>query len=725
LKRDRALPRRSLRASGALLFAWAAAAAHAGNVQPLLRFGDADVSTSAAARVVFSPMDAAGGADVVCAPADACTIPPGRYSIRLDSPDFVALDRPTFVSDTDAAGVPTPFALRVFPAARVELGPGRFPEGSVLTVLDPESGLSFKATVRSRETSVQVPARKVVAAVFRGAAEVAELRRPVTLTAGQHLELPENPPLTRGRGQAVVSLRFPASGTRGGNGQAVVRLQAGGGVRSPDVAVTADPWRWTGIWYDLPSGSAAVEVESKAWALAEAPAFSVPDRAVGFARELKVVPRPRLSAQFEPNDRLPAGEAQVDLLDCRRLKGVSGPPRFSLCTSASTRNGPVAGEFRFEGLDPVLHALRWKAGRFQDYVLVDLEAAESKDVKIPVRIHRVKGVVTRRGRPVTNARISWLHQVTGIESETVSDEEGRYEALLAPAGWYLTFLDGPGFKRHADALDVSEDREADFVVPSNETEVRVVDAATGLPVEGARVGRHLEGKGDLHVARAESVECDEDGLARLPPFPAGRVTVLARARGYRPSEEKRFDVTKESATTTIELRIEKGDGTRLRIVDAAGSPIQGAWAMLPSGIRSEGADAAGEAFLESALAAGAPLFVTTPAGALALARFVAEDAPVRVGPPCPPFTVRFLTADGRPVASEQIAYSIDGVRVPQPMDYLARLAAGGDLSSRIDGTLRVAGLPAAGVVALWPARKPDAVVTRPLPVTELLELPAP
>ena len=221
------------------------------------------------------------------------------------------------------------------------------------------------------------------------------------------------------------------------------------------------------------------------------------------------------------------------------------------------------------------------------------------------------------------------------------------------------------------------------------------------------------------------MNCDEDGLARLPPFPAGRVTVLARARGYRPSEEKRFDVTKESATTTIELRIEKGDGTRLRIVDAAGSPIQGAWAMLPSGIRSEGADAAGEAFLESALAAGAPLFVTTPAGALALARFVAEDAPVRVGPPSPPFTVRFLTADGRPVASEQIAYSIDGVRVPQPMDYLARLAAGGDLSSRIDGTLRVAGLPAAGVVALWPARKPDAVVTRPLPVTELLELPAP
>jgi len=147
--------------------------------------------------------------------------------------------------------------------------------------------------------------------------------------------------------------------------------------------------------------------------------------------------------------------------------------------------------------------------------------------------------------------------------------------------------------------------------------------------------------------------------------------------------------------------------------------------MLPSGVRSESADAAGEVSLESALAPGTPLFVTTSAGPLALARFVAEDAPVRVGPPSPPFTVRFLTADGRPVASEQIAYSIDGVRVPQPIDDLARLAAGGDLSSRVDGTLRVAGLPAAGVVALWPARKPDAVVTRPLPVTEPLELPAP
>ena len=31
---------------------------------------------------------------------------------------------------------------------------------------------------------------------------------------------------------------------------------------------------------------------------------------------------------------------------------------------------------------------------------------------------------------MTNARISRLHQVTGIESETVSDEERRYESLL-------------------------------------------------------------------------------------------------------------------------------------------------------------------------------------------------------------------------------------------------------------------------------------------------------
>ncbi len=65
------------------------------------------------------------------------------------------------------------------------------------------------------------------------------------------------------------------------------------------------------------------------------------------------------------------------------------------------------------------------------------------------------------------------------------------------------------------------------------------------------------------------------------------------------------------------------------------------------------------------------------------------------------------------MASEQIDYTIDGVRGPGPIDSLARLAAGGDLSSRIDGTLRVASLPASGVVA------------RPLPVTEPLELPAP
>lgn len=616
-----------------------------------------------------------------------------------------------------------PFVLRVFPAAFLDLTPGRYPQGTVLTVLDIDSGLPFKKTVGSGQTSVKVPARAVVPAVFRGES-ILELWRPIPLKAGQKFELQENPPGPKGRGQLAAVLVFPASGTAGGNQAVTVRWKGERGTVPPDVVSTGDPWRLTAFWFDLPAGEGTLEVESKGWVLEKPIALAVPDRGVGFAREAKVIPRPHLKARFEENERLTSGEADVELLDCRRLKGQAGPPLLSLCPAVSSRQGPVGGEFVFEGLAPVLYALRWKAGTFRDHLFVDLGGGVSKDLTIPVRICRVAGEVTRKGKPVAGTSMKWHQGGASFEAVSVADEDGHYEILLSPSD-YVVVLDGPDFRRHAEMLDVKRDRDVDFVIPANRTEVKVVDAATGAPIPGAKVGWHLEAKGESHLTRAESVVSDDSGLARLPPFPPGGVSVVARARGYRISEPQKLDITKESASAELEIRLAKGFETRLRLQDANGNPIRGAWAMLPSGQRTEPSDEAGEVVFEEKLIGGDPVFATSGTGSLVLARYAGEDVPIRIGAPSRPFTVRFLAASGRPVASEQIQYAIDGVRVPQPMDYLARMAAGGDLSSKVDGALVVAGLPPSGSLTIWPSRKPEAVVTRPLPIAELLELPAP
>lgn len=711
-------------ASVVLLVSWMAPDAHAGSVLTFLSQDGRDVSATIDARVVFSPSPGTDGAPIECAPAEACAIPLGQFTIGLRSPTHVLLDRPKYISDT-APDIPTkPLVLRVTAAAFVELGRGRFPQGKILTVLDIESGLNFKRPIGRELTSVQVPARRVVAAAFRDLA-IVELWRPVTLKAGQHLELPENPPLARGRGQLVVSLLFPASGVSGGNRDVAVHWKSERGSLPPDLTVTSDPWRWIGFWFDLPSGEGTIEVDSKSWALAQTAKVPVPDRGVGFADELKLIPRPRLKARFEENGRLPAGEAEVDLLDCRRLKLQSGPPHYSLCTEVSSLKRGVDEEFFFEGLDPVLHALRWKAGKFRGFHMVNLDDGQSKDVTIPVAIHLVKGSVTRKKRPVPESTLTWRHFITGIESPAVTGEEGRYEVLLAPSGQYTVFLDGPGFTRHLETLDVQEDREADFAIPANRTEVRVVDAESGEPVPAAQVSWSLEAVNAILKNRVEVFACDETGKVQLPPSPPGHVTVTARARGYRRSEEQRLEMTKDSSSADLEFRLVKGVETRIRLVDANGAPARGAWALLPSGGLTGPADDAGETYFESLVRPGDPVFAASATGAIVLARFVGEDAPIRIGAPSPPFTVRFLTADRRSAPQVHLSYAIDGIEVPQVMAFKARRAAGGDIYSRRDGSLIVAGLPTSGTVALWPTLKPDAVVTRPLPITEVLEFPAP
>ena len=707
-----------------LLGLWGGAEAHAGSVRPILFLGDQDVSSQLDARILFAPMAGTDGLSVECTPAARCDVRPGRFMVLVRSPSHVALERPELVSDTPPGGEPKAIGLHVFPSAVLSLEPGRITEESVLTALDLESGLPFKKPIGMAGGELQVPARRVIPALFRGG-EIASLWRPIALSPAQTLVLPPDPPIPRGQGRLVVSLLFPSSGLSGGNRAISVRWRTESGASPPDVAGTGDPWRWTGFWFGLPSGEGTLEIESREWTLAERVKLVVPDRATGFARELRVIPRPKLNARFETNDRLPGGEAEVELLDCQRLAGQTGPPHYSLCTLVSSQKRPVAGEFVFAGLQPVLHALRWRAGSFRGYHMVSLTDGRSRDVTMPVAIHRIRGTITRTSTTVPDATITWHHLATDFETSVHSDGEGRYQLLVSPAGDYAAFVDGAGFRRYAEVIRVVEDLEADFVVPSNTTEVVVRDADSGLPIPGAAVVWGLEAQGAANLGRSERVECDADGRARLPPFPPGSIRVTAKARGYRVSEERRLEITKNSSTSELELRLTRSLETRVRFVGMDGRPARGAWAQLPSGAATAPADELGETVFEGLVRPGDPFFAASASGVLILVRFPGEEVPIRFGPTSPPFRVRMIGGDGRAAHQELVSYAIDGVEVPPPMDYLARRAAGGDVYSRKDGSLMVGGLPSTGAITLWPSRNRTFAVTRPLPVTEELELRVP
>jgi protocatechuate 3,4-dioxygenase beta subunit len=175
--------------------------------------------------------------------------------------------------------------------------------------------------------------------------------------------------------------------------------------------------------------------------------------------------------------------------------------------------------------------------------------------------------------------------------------------------------------------------------------VQVLDDATGAPLEGAsvtlRVTPDASERGDF-VARTISIEAsageepdfdfggestrvartDAEGLARLSSFEGKRCTVLASHARFAPSTSAEFVGTPDASP--LPLRLRKGGGALVKLIDAAGAPVAGArierraagdaealGSFGPAGSSSEVTDAAGVARFER-LAPGVHEFRPAP-----------------------------------------------------------------------------------------------------------------
>jgi hypothetical protein len=600
------------------------------------------------------------------------------------------------------------------------------PSGGTLEAIDEGSGVRLFAEVDEARTSLRVPAGPQIVC-----ARDPEARPlgcwPVRPKASETATITGLPRLAKGRAQLLAEFIYPSTEVAHDLAPALRILDTA--VR-PDALVAVSPDRQLAVWFDIPSGPASLEGTSKWWRLTAPAAVRVADRVLSSVK-ISVARRPRLDVRLFQVELLGPGEVEVELFPCDKLVQLDLPPILMHCGAPLSGKGRPDGLFSFPDLVPGAYALRWTKPPFQAVRWVDLRDGASREEVVPVELTEIRGRVTRRGAGIV-ARLRFESNNAGVAADAVTDEDGRYRVVVAQPGGYSVTVRNETGPEHGAGCWVPRQAaqvECDIDVPANAITVRVrTEDGSDVP-PSARVtyrvdepppsGKTIHGPGSLSLGA--------DGAAELPPLPNGVLSSEARADGYRVTSAAPLVVADDTKVdVTIVLR--KGTGIRFTLVDPSGRPAAGArlWSRrdLQYGVIT---DTSGVGRWEQPLAPGSPLLSFDQGGRMLFARYTGDpEQTLRFPEPGPPVSVRFLSPDGKPVPGNNVVVGIDGVLDESRYSDQA-LAAGGDLYSGADGRLRVAGLPASGLLTLYPPGRPDLAVSRDLPVREeiVFTLPLP
>ena len=596
-------------------------------------------------------------------------------------------------------------------AGRLFVAPGTLPEGARIEITSVSTGVSEAREVGKEGAAFAQPPGEIVVSVFSPNGKTRGFMR-LTVRSGEELGIVDPPVPARGRGQLGAVLSFPKDAASGRK-EVALFLVGGGKKLRPDVVVDADTSHLFAFWLDAPARPVRIVTESRAWTLAKALEAEIPDRGA-FAASGELVVKPSITVRFDAGDAALHGPADVELLDCEKQAGHTGPLPVPLCTLRATELGSSRGSFVFHELDPSLYALRWTRGPLRDTLEMDLHDARSIEKVIALRTFEVSGRVTAGGKE-SPATLVWEPVNSGLTFEAKAGEDGQYRVPLVRRGRYLVkvAIEGlePDTRLQRFEGDEFRDERRDFDVPWNRITVRVLDAKTAEPVPGAAVGW-----GPADDDRGGSVSnADELGTLALPPLRIGKWEISAWTKGYRQPTPTILDVDAKTRERTLTIALQKSAGPKIRVLDPDGAPAAGGF--LTGDGFGGGADAEGRVTLDDPLETGQAFSAWDARGRLGVFRWSGEEEQVvRIPPSGPPFAVRFLSEDGKPRPGWVATFSIDGIRVTPSGNRQNK--AGGDVKAGADGRQILAGLPAFGVVTLIPAWKADAAVTRTLPVTE-------
>jgi len=164
----------------------------------------------------------------------------------------------------------------------------------------------------------------------------------------------------------------------------------------------------------------------------------------------------------------------------------------------------------------------------------------------------------------------------------ITDEEGRWTLDNVPPAADLAlrlklshpdYVSDPywGTMQDEQGIELKDlrARTATITMRGGIVATGTVHDADGKPVAGAVVVR---GDRPYWEVGSQEVRTDEQGRYRLPPLPAGKVTLTAIAQGWMPALTK---VDIRQGMDPVDFHLRRGKELRLRLVDLAGKPVPG------------------------------------------------------------------------------------------------------------------------------------------------------
>jgi hypothetical protein len=219
-----------------------------------------------------------------CSVDRACPVPPGAYSVDLESEGVIVEARPKLLVGAEDEGLAV-VTLSLSPAANVTVS--GLPKGGMLQALDERLGVLHSRLVYGPTARLRIPARSVILCAHDPKGRPLGCW-PVVAKPGETIALAGLPKLVKGRGQLFVDLVYPA---RDVAHDVSVALRRADLLAPPDAVVKSHPDRHFAVWYDVPAGPASLEVVSPNWAVGGPVAVTVPDQAISTKRAIPLVRR--------------------------------------------------------------------------------------------------------------------------------------------------------------------------------------------------------------------------------------------------------------------------------------------------------------------------------------------------------------------------------------------------------------------------------------------------
>jgi protocatechuate 3,4-dioxygenase beta subunit len=274
------------------------------------------------------------------------------------------------------------------------------------------------------------------------------------------------------------------------------------------------------------------------------------------------------------------------------------------------------GRYEFAGLAPGDYQLNLDGQGGQ--VRMSLEVPDAPELELDLELPHggIEGTVLddASSEPVPGAEVllnstepapqgggGLLGGLIGRENRSqrrTSDERGRYRFERLRTAEYELVVRGPrdnerrgkyapSAPRRIQADERRTERNVDLRLPAALSLKGLVKDAQGAPVKGASVVATPEGGAASLSERAQS---GEDGSYELRGLAPGNYSISASAKEFADFEKKGVELKRlPGRDNELEIVLQKGVRVRVRIVDASGRPVAGAYAQLvPKGGRAAG-----------------------------------------------------------------------------------------------------------------------------------------